>query len=64
MNVKKNKKTPTQENKPRLAPGEARQQRKKIVLSNNNALEVRTLGDLDSSNVLRAENLGQVKGIP
>lgn len=64
LNVKKGRKAPTQDSKPRMAPGEARQQRKKIVLSNNNALEVRSLEDLDRSNVLRAENLGQVKGIP
>lgn len=64
MNIKKHKKALTSDASKRLAPGEARALRKRIVLTNNNALEVRGLEDLSAGNALKAANLGQMRGIP
>ncbi|OAL06770.1 hypothetical protein IQ06DRAFT_288633 [Phaeosphaeriaceae sp. SRC1lsM3a] len=48
----------------RPAPGERKALRKRIVLSNNNALEVSSLKDLSKDNVLSEKNEGQVMGLP
>lgn len=45
-------------------PGERKAQRKRIVLSNDNALEVEGLKDLSKDNVLSAEIEGKVMGFP
>lgn len=45
-------------------PGERKAQRKRIVLSNDNALEVSSLKDLSKDNVLSAEIEGKVMGFP
>ncbi|KAF1996099.1 hypothetical protein P154DRAFT_444116 [Amniculicola lignicola CBS 123094] len=62
LNIKKNKKDAAVAKKP--APGERKAARKRIVLSNNNALEVETLTDMDKSTALANKHEGQVKGIP
>ncbi|ORY11228.1 mitochondrial ribosomal death-associated protein 3-domain-containing protein [Clohesyomyces aquaticus] len=64
LNVKKGKGARAQDTSKRPAPGERKAQRKRIVLSNNNALEVPTLQDLSKETVLKQENEGQVKGLP
>ncbi|KAH9860682.1 hypothetical protein J1614_012014 [Plenodomus biglobosus] len=48
----------------RPAQGERKALRKRIVLSNNNALEVSSLKDLTKENVLSEENEGRVMGLP
>lgn len=48
----------------RPAPGERKALRKRIVLSNNNALEVTSLKDLSKENALSEKNEGLVMGIP
>ncbi|KAF2854797.1 hypothetical protein T440DRAFT_416380 [Plenodomus tracheiphilus IPT5] len=48
----------------RPAQGERKALRKRIVLSNNNALEVSSLKDLTKDNVLSEEIEGQVMGLP
>lgn len=48
----------------RPAQGDRKALRKRIVLSNNNALEVSSLRDLDKANVLSESNEGQVMGLP
>ncbi|CBX97079.1 hypothetical protein LEMA_P102100.1 [Plenodomus lingam JN3] len=48
----------------RPAQGERKALRKRIVLSNNNALEVTSLKDLNKENVLSEENEGRVMGLP
>ncbi|KAF2185034.1 hypothetical protein K469DRAFT_750548 [Zopfia rhizophila CBS 207.26] len=64
LNVKKGKSAPGRDTGKRPAPGERKAMRKRIVLSNINALEVRTLKDLDKANVLSKNNEGQVLGLP
>ncbi|KAI8935765.1 hypothetical protein NX059_007285 [Plenodomus lindquistii] len=48
----------------RPAQGERKALRKRIVLSNNNALEVPSLRDLTKDNVLSEGNEGKVMGLP
>lgn len=47
----------------RPAQGERKAQRKRIVLSNNNALEVSSLKDLNNANVLSEANEGRMMGL-
>lgn len=64
LNVKKGRKTgPADTGKP-PAVGERKAMRKRVVLSNNNALEVSSLVDLTAENVLDVKNEGLVRGIP
>lgn len=63
LNVKRGKKGGQASAKP-PAVGERKAQRKRIVLSNNNALEIPGLVDLNRSNVATKEIQGQVMGIP
>jgi len=46
------------------APGERKAMRKRIVLSNTNALEVETMQDLDATLIHDAANIGKVMGLP
>ncbi|KAL6706870.1 hypothetical protein ACN47E_005013 [Coniothyrium glycines] len=64
FNTKRNRKAPTGDTGKRPAQGERKAQRKRIVLSNNNALEVSSLQDLSRSNVLSESNEGKVMGLP
>lgn len=64
LNVKKGRKGVQPDTGKRPAPGERKAMRKRIVLSNNNALEVSSLTDLDKPSVLSKKNEGQVKGLP
>ncbi|KAF2474594.1 uncharacterized protein BDR25DRAFT_254868 [Lindgomyces ingoldianus] len=64
LNVKKGKSSPSRDTTKRPAPGDRKALRKRIVLSNNNALEVPTLQDLHKDTVLSGENEGLVKGLP
>ncbi|KAF2876484.1 mitochondrial ribosomal death-associated protein 3-domain-containing protein [Massariosphaeria phaeospora] len=64
LNVKKGGKGVAQDTSKRAAPGERKAMRKRIVLSNNNALEVRSLQDLDKPSALSERHEGQVRGIP
>ncbi|KAH7401999.1 mitochondrial ribosomal death-associated protein 3-domain-containing protein [Phaeosphaeria sp. MPI-PUGE-AT-0046c] len=63
LNTGKSKKAREDTGK-RPAPGERKALRKRIVLSNNNALEVSSLKDLSKDNVLNEQNEGQVMGLP
>lgn len=64
MNVKKGRKGVAQASGKPPAPGERKALRKRIVLSNNNALEVASLQDLSTANALSPDNEGKVRGIP
>lgn len=64
LNTKKGRKAPGGDSGKRPGQGERKAQRKRIVLSNNNALEVSSLKDLTKSNVLSEENEGRVMGLP
>ncbi|KAF1838357.1 hypothetical protein BDW02DRAFT_565186 [Decorospora gaudefroyi] len=65
LNTKKGRKAPGGGDMgKRPAQGERKAQRKRIVLSNDNALNVSSLQDLDSDNVLRQANEGKVMGLP
>jgi small subunit ribosomal protein S29 len=64
LNTKKGKKAPGGESQKRPAQGERKALRKRIVLSNNNALEVSSLKDFDKANVLSEQNEGRVMGLP
>lgn len=63
LNVKKGKKASADSGK-RPGIGERKAQRKRIVLTNNNALEVSSLKDLDKASALDASIQGQVRGLP
>lgn len=63
LNVKKGKKAFQNTSKP-PAEGERRAARKRIVLTNDNALEVPTLKDMAKDDVLSEANHGRVLGIP
>lgn len=63
LNVKKNRKSAAESSKP-PAPGERKALRKRIVLSNNNALEVSSLADVTDTDVLSEMHAGKVVGIP
>jgi small subunit ribosomal protein S29 len=64
LNVKKGRKDPQADSGKRPAPGERKAQRKRIVLRNDNALEVTSLNDLTKETVLSEKSEGQVQGIP
>lgn len=64
LNTKKGKKAATGDAGKRPAQGDRKAQRKRIVLSNNNALEVLSLKDLEKKNVLSEQNEGKVMGLP
>lgn len=64
LNTKKGKNASTGDVGKRPAQGERKALRKRIVLSNNNALEVASLQDLTSANVLSEANEGRVMGLP
>jgi small subunit ribosomal protein S29 len=64
LNTKKSKKPSQGDSGKRPAQGERKALRKRIVLSNNNALEVSSLKDLSKSNVLDEKNEGVVMGLP
>lgn len=64
LNTKKGKSAASGDAGKRPAQGERKALRKRIVLSNNNALEVSSLKDLGKENVLSEQNEGQVMGIP
>jgi small subunit ribosomal protein S29 len=64
LNTKKSKKANTGDAGKRPAQGERKALRKRVVLSNNNALEVSSLKNLDKQNVLDAKNEGLVMGLP
>ena len=64
LNVKKGRKDPSGDSGKRPAPGERKAQRKRIVLRNDNALEVSSLKDLDKDTILSGKGEGQVLGIP
>lgn len=63
LNTKKTRKA-AQDSGKRPAPGERKAAKKRIVLTNDNALEVTSLKDLDKDNALSEANHGQVLGIP
>lgn len=62
LRIKKN--AASRESGRRPAPGERKQQRKRIVLSNTNALEVPGLQDLKAEDIGDAHIQGKVLGIP
>jgi small subunit ribosomal protein S29 len=64
LNTKKGKSGTAGDAGKRPAQGERKALRKRIVLSNNNALEVSSLKDLGKQNVLSEQNEGKVMGIP
>lgn len=64
LNTKKSRKAAGGDTGKRPAQGERKAQRKRIVLSNNNALEVSSLKDLSKENVLSEQNEGRVMGLP
>ncbi|KAL5379041.1 hypothetical protein DPSP01_008677 [Paraphaeosphaeria sporulosa] len=63
LNVKKGRNT-VQDTGKRPAQGERKAARKRIVLTNDNALEVATLKDMTKADVLSEANQGRVLGIP
>jgi small subunit ribosomal protein S29 len=64
LNTKKGRKAAAGDSGKRPAQGERKAQRKRIILSNDNALEVAGLSDLNKANVLSEENEGKVMGLP
>jgi small subunit ribosomal protein S29 len=64
LNTKKGKKAATGDAGKKPGQGERKALRKRIVLSNNNALEVSSLRDLDKKTALSAQHAGQVVGVP
>jgi small subunit ribosomal protein S29 len=64
LNVKKSRKAAGADRGKPPAPGDRKAQRKRVVLSNNNALEVSSLKDLEKDNALDIANEGQMRGIP
>lgn len=64
LNTKKGKKAAGGDTGKRPAQGERKALRKRIVLSNNNALEVSSLKDLSKDSVFSEQNEGQVMGLP
>lgn len=64
LNTKKGRKAPSGDSGKRPAQGERKAAKKRIVLSNNNALEVSSLKDLSKANVLSEANKGRVMGLP
>ena len=64
LNTKKGKQAAAGDTGKRPAQGERKALRKRIVLSNNNALEVSSLKNLSKENVLSEQNEGKVMGLP
>ncbi|KAH4004870.1 hypothetical protein HBI13_025480 [Parastagonospora nodorum] len=64
LNTKKGKKAATGDTGKRPAQGERKAMRKRIILSNDNALEVSSLKDLSKANALEEKNEGLVMGLP
>lgn len=64
LNVKRGRKAPSQDTGKRPAPGERKAARKRVILTNDNALDVLSLKDLDKATMLNEANGGLVKGIP
>lgn len=64
LNVKRGRTQPGGDTGKRPAPGERKAYRKRIVLSNDNALEVSSLEDLDQATVLDRSNQGEMRGLP
>jgi hypothetical protein len=64
LNTKKSRKAAAADTGKRPAQGDRKAQRKRIILSNDNALEVSGLTDLNKDNVLSEENEGKVMGLP
>lgn len=64
LNTKKGRGAAAGDSGKRPAQGERKAQRKRIVLSNDNALEVSSLRDLSKDNVLNEQNEGKVMGLP
>ncbi|KAI4928804.1 hypothetical protein J4E85_005425 [Alternaria conjuncta] len=64
LNTKKGRGASGGDSGKRPAQGERKAQRKRIVLSNDNALEVSSLRDLTKDNVLSEQNEGKVMGLP
>lgn len=64
LNVKRGKSDSGRDMSKRPGEGERKAARKRIVLSNNNALEVRSLKDLNKENVLGKDISGKVMGLP
>lgn len=64
LNTKKSKKGGGSDTGKRPAQGERKALRKRIVLSNNNALEVTSLQDLSKENILSGQIEGKVMGLP
>lgn len=64
LNTKKGRKAAQENTSKRPAQGERKALRKRIVLSNNNALEVSSLQDLSKENVFGAQVEGKVMGLP
>ena len=64
LNTKKGRGSAAGDSGKRPAQGERKAQRKRIVLSNDNALEVSSLQDLSKENVLNEQNEGKVMGLP
>ncbi|KAJ4344488.1 uncharacterized protein N0V89_012231 [Didymosphaeria variabile] len=63
LNVKKGRSS-AQDTGKRPAQGERKAARKRIVLTNDNALEVASLKDMSKADVLNEANQGRVLGIP
>jgi small subunit ribosomal protein S29 len=64
LNVKKGHKGHTQDTGKRPAIGERREQRRRIVLTNDNALEVASLRDLHKGNTLSEGNKSKMMAFP
>ncbi|KAH6612481.1 mitochondrial ribosomal death-associated protein 3-domain-containing protein [Boeremia exigua] len=64
LNTKKSKGGGSADAGKRPAPGARKAQRKRIVLSNDNALEVSSLKDLTKATVFSEANEGRVVGLP
>ncbi|KAF1845853.1 uncharacterized protein K460DRAFT_355609 [Cucurbitaria berberidis CBS 394.84] len=64
LNTKKGKQASGGDSGKRPAQGERKALRKRIVLSNNNALEVSSLKDLSKESAFSEQNEGQVMGLP
>ncbi|KAF2112479.1 mitochondrial ribosomal death-associated protein 3-domain-containing protein [Lophiotrema nucula] len=63
LNVKKGRKDTVKDLSKKPSPGDRKAMRKRIVLSNNNALEVPGLKDLEKDNALDPSNEGKVMGL-
>jgi small subunit ribosomal protein S29 len=64
LNVKKGRKSGASDMGKRPGVGERKALRKRVVLSNDNAVEVSSLKDVDKNNVLTDQIEGKVMGIP